>query len=70
MDDLLHNTTDVAIPLSEIEVAEAGGGLVVVGVRFELEKSSELEVDPAATKTAGHTIVCERLCALITRPMA
>ena len=37
MDDLLHNTTDVAIPLSEVEVAEAGWGLVVVGVRFELE---------------------------------
>ena len=37
MDDFLHNTTDVAIPLSEVKVAEAGRGLVVVGVRFELE---------------------------------
>lgn len=36
MDDLLHNTPDVAITFSEIEGAELGGCLVVVCVRFEL----------------------------------
>ena len=37
MDDLLHNSLDVAITLREVEGAELRGGLVVVGVRFELD---------------------------------
>lgn len=36
VDDLLHNSTDVAIALGKVEVAEAGGVLVVLGVRLEL----------------------------------
>lgn len=46
MDDLLHNTADVAIALSKVEVPKAGGGLVVVGVRLELFSASELRVSP------------------------
>ena len=36
VDDLLHNTLNVAIAFREVEGAELGRGLVVVGVRFEL----------------------------------
>ena len=37
MDDLLYNTLDVSIAFGEVERAELGRGLVVVGVRFELD---------------------------------
>ena len=40
VDDILHDTTDVAILLGIVEVTEAGGGLVVVGVCFELKKAT------------------------------
>ena len=36
VDDLFHDTADVAIALGEVEVAQAGGVLVVMGVRLEL----------------------------------
>lgn len=36
VNDLLYDALDVAIALREVEGAELGGGLVVVGVRFEL----------------------------------
>ena len=36
VDDLLHNTPDVAIALREVEGAELSRRLVVVGVRLEL----------------------------------
>lgn len=39
VDDLLHNSADVAITLSEVEVTQTGGILVVVGVGGELKKS-------------------------------
>ena len=38
VDDLLHNTLDVAIALSEVEGAELGRSLVVVRVGLELLK--------------------------------
>ena len=37
VDDLLHDTLDVTIALSEVESTELGRRLVVVGVRLELE---------------------------------
>ena len=37
VDDVLDNSANVTIALSEIEVTEAGGLLVVVGVRLELK---------------------------------
>lgn len=37
MDDLLDNSANVTVTLSEIKVTEAGGLLVVVGVRLELK---------------------------------
>ncbi len=37
MDNLLHNTADVAIALREVEGTELRRRLVVVGVRLELE---------------------------------
>jgi hypothetical protein len=36
MDNLLYNTTNVAIALGIVECTELGGGLVMVGVGFEL----------------------------------
>lgn len=36
MDDLLHDTLDVAITLREVEGAELRRGLVEVGMGFEL----------------------------------
>ena len=38
MDDLLHDTLDVAVALRKVEGAELRRRLVVVGVRFELKK--------------------------------
>lgn len=38
VDNLLHNTLDVSIAFSVVERAELGRGLVLVGVRFELEQ--------------------------------
>lgn len=44
MNDLLYDALDVAIALREVEGAELGGGLVVVGVRFELfERRAKLQ---------------------------
>lgn len=44
VNDLLYDALDIAIALREVEGAELGGGLVVVGVRFELfEQRSELQ---------------------------
>ena len=37
VNDLLYNTLDVSIAFGEVERAELGRGLVVVGVRFELD---------------------------------
>ena len=37
VDDLLHNTPNVAVTLREVEGTELGRRLVVVGVRLELE---------------------------------
>jgi hypothetical protein len=36
MDNLLHNTTNVAIAFGIVERTELGRGFVVVGVGFEL----------------------------------
>ena len=38
VDDLFHDSADVAVAFRKVEVAESGGLLVVVGVRFELIK--------------------------------
>lgn len=38
MDDFFDNTPDVAIAFGEIEGTKLGGGLVVVGVRLELDE--------------------------------
>ena len=38
MDDVLHNTPDVAIALREVEVAQTGGRFIVMGMRLELDK--------------------------------
>jgi hypothetical protein len=38
MDDFFDDTPDVAIAFGIIEGAKLGGGLVVVGVRFELDE--------------------------------
>jgi len=38
VNNVLHNTTDVTIALSKIEVTETGRVFVVVGVRFELNE--------------------------------
>ena len=42
MDDLLHNTLDVAIALREVERTELRRGLVEMGVGFELVKQADV----------------------------
>ena len=67
MDDFLHNTTDVTIALSEIEVAETGRVFVVVSVGFELIPLLVERMKYANKR--GLTIACDRLCARITLPI-
>jgi len=67
VDDFLHNTTDVTIALSEIEVAETGRVFVVVSVGFELIPLLVERVKYANKR--GLTIACDRLCARITLPI-
>lgn len=43
VDDLLHNTLDVAIAFREVEGAELGRSLVVVRVGLELEAGTKLQ---------------------------
>ena len=44
MDNLLHDTTNVAIAFGIVEGTELGRGLVVVGVGFELvPRNTELD---------------------------
>ncbi len=71
MNDLLYDALDVAIALREVEGAELGGGLVVVGVRFELEEQrAELQYYVRRADRVERTIACDRLCARMTLPMA
>lgn len=42
VDDLLHNTPNVAIPFSEIEGTKLGRCFVMVGVRLELFARAEM----------------------------
>ena len=54
MDDLLHNTLDVAIALREVKGAELRRGLVVVGVGFELKDkalSNVMNLDKPLART-------------------
>lgn len=70
MNDLLYDALDVAIALREVEGAELGGGLVVVGVRFELfERRAKLQYNVHHAERRERTIACDRLCARMTLPM-
>ena len=51
MNDGLDNTTDVAIALGVIEVAELRGRLVVVGVRLELFRKCLLDQNKREAST-------------------
>lgn len=42
VNDLLHNTPDVAIAFREVEGAELGRRLVVVGMRLELSDENRV----------------------------
>lgn len=71
MNDLLYDALDVAIALREVEGAELGRGLVVVGVRFELfEQRAKLQYHVSRADKMERTIACDRLCARMTLPMA
>ena len=54
VDDLLHNSLDVAIALREVEGAELRGGLVVVGVGFELEEPAEVQRPASYVEMEGN----------------
>ena len=70
MDDLLHNTPDVAVALREVEGTELGRRLVVVGVRLELEsKEFGIGVLRETQAKLRRTMAWERLCARITLPI-
>ena len=56
VDDLLHNTLDVAIALREVKGAELRRGLVVVGVGFELLRQPILLNIPSKNEGEEHTI--------------
>lgn len=70
MNDVLDNSANVTIALSEIEVTELGGVFVVVGVRFELNENVRFGSSKGVELKVGRTMACERLCALITRPIS
>ena len=53
VDDLLHNTLDVAIALRKVEGAELRRRLVVVGVGFELDKQPSVLNGRCACKRCG-----------------
>ena len=53
MNDLLHNTLDVAIALRKVEGAELRRRLVVVGVGFELDKQPSVLNGRCACKRCG-----------------
>lgn len=72
MDDVLDNSADVTVTLSEIEVTETGGVLIEMSVRLELEDMARC-VRTHCHCTINwfeHTMACERLCARMTRPIA
>lgn len=70
MDNLLHDTTDITITLGKVEVTQTGGVLVQMSVRLELEdRNKTLIIGSYAEYLDIRTIACERLCALITRPI-
>ena len=56
MDDLLHNTLDVAIALRKVKGAELRRGLVVVGVGFELLRQPILLNIRSKNEGEEHTI--------------
>lgn len=66
VDDLLHDSTDVAISLGEVEGTETSGSLVEMGVGFELDKESG---SASSAIQIERTMACERLWALMTLPM-
>ena len=68
MNDLLHNTTNVAIAFGIIEWTEFCRCLVVVGVRIELV-ARELYISNVSTNNDRRTIGWARLCARITLPI-
>ena len=53
MDNLLHNTLDVAIALRKVEGAELRRRLVVVGVGFELDKQPSVLNGRCACERCG-----------------
>jgi hypothetical protein len=44
VDDVLYDTSDIAISLGEIEVTQTGRRFVVVRVRFELDNDFSLHL--------------------------
>jgi len=62
------NTANVSVALSKVEGPKLGGCLVVVGVCFELEGEG-CSVTGEIGDSVRRTIACDRLCALMTRPI-
>ena len=69
MDDLLDDPADVAVALGEVERAQLGGVLVQIRVRLELLRGRAIVSGVPPECSEIRTMACERLCALITRPM-
>lgn len=67
MDDLFDYSADVTVAFCIVEITQTGGLFVVMGVRFEL--ANKLLMNGLFSKGEKHTMACERLCVLMTRPI-
>lgn len=67
MDNFLDYPANVAIAFSIVESAKFSGRLIMVGVGLELY--AEMKTN-SLQRSEKHTMACDRLCALITRPIA
>ena len=56
VDDLLHNTLNVAVALCEVERTELRRRLVMVGVRLELWVAQRVQLSIALVRYEGRTM--------------